>query len=129
MANIQKCKLNITHFYFREFKSTIKCRGTIPIPLVVGTKQTKMSSDYKLPKSTKFVDYYYPCFGFFGVMNIHHVAKIGHIDNINYNFQQRFVCTVEKHFTNAIQYFQHQDSIHYGIFATNMFIMLWGLSF
>ena len=47
--------------------STIKHRGMSLVPVVIGKKQTRMASGYDIPRSTKFMDYYYLCCGFFKV--------------------------------------------------------------
>ena len=90
--------------------------------MIVGTKQTGMLSDYNVHESTNFVDYYYPCCGFFKVNtwgNEHpSCSKI-----VRPYRQHQFQLLTEvcmhcgKHFINAIQYFQHQDSMYYGIRA------------
>ena len=113
------CELNTTNFYFREFKPTIKHRGTNPIPVIVGTKQTRMLCDYNVPNQQNLWTIIIPV-----------VVSSEYTHGVEYPScskvvrpyrQHQLQLSTEvcmhcgKHFTNAIRYFQLQDSIHYSI--------------
>ena len=120
----QNAIMQLTHFLLLHSLplSTIKHRGMSPNPVVIGTNQTRMASSYDTPNSTKFVDYHYPCCGFFKVHawgNEHPICSeiVRPYRQHQLQLSTELCMQYQKWFDNAIQYFRHQDYMHYGICA------------
>ena len=101
--------------------SRIKHRVTSTIPVVIGKKQTRMTSGYDISKSTNFAwTTITSCCGFFKVHtwgNAHpscsEIVRPYRQHQLQLSTELCVYC--RKWFDDVIQYFRHQDSMHYGI--------------